>query len=299
MAIGTPSSGFAESFAALARMQKPARGVSLYSSRINRPAGRFLAALAARAGATPNQVTLLGLVFSLTAIGLIVATPASLLTAVLLGPLLVVSFALDSADGQLARLQGSGGPAGEWLDHMVDAGVKLTLHLAIVVAWFQADRPGRELLLPLAFQVVAVLMFLAVTLGGMLRSASASASASAARSAGAGQARVTVHDHGGVGGGRAGVRRPGLRAVVLLPVDYGALCLLFLIWAWPAAFRIGYAALLAAQLTFLIAFAIGLYRELSRSGALEAVRSGAPTTAASALATSVRHQSLQSEESSS
>lgn len=243
MNLSVSRTGIGGNYAALARMQKPARGVSLYSSRINRPAGRLLAAIAARAGLTPNQVTVLGLAFSLLAVALIVAAPSAPLSAVLLGPALVVSFALDSADGQLARLQGSGGPAGEWLDHMVDAGVKLTLHLAIAVAWFQAGRPGRELLLPLAFQVVAVLMFVAVTLGGMLRSPGSRGSSA-----------------------RPEVRRPGIRSILLLPVDYGVFCLLFLIWAWPAAFRIGYAALLAAQLAFLIAFAIGLYRELSRSG---------------------------------
>jgi phosphatidylglycerophosphate synthase len=266
MNAGRPVSGFAESFATLARMQKPARGVSLYSTRINRPAGRLLAALAAQVGASPNQVTLLGLGFSLAAMGLIVAAPGALLTALVLGPVLAVSFALDSADGQLARLQGSGGPAGEWLDHMVDAGVKLTLHLAVAVAWIRADRPGLELLLPVAFQVVGVLMFVAVTLGGMLRT----------RAPGVGGAPAMP--------ARAAVRRPVLRSVLLLPVDYGALCLLFLIWAWPPAFRAGYAALLIAQIVFMVPFAIGLYRELSASGA---------------HVTAVRHPSFQTEESSS
>ena len=233
--------GFAENFAALAGLQKSTRGVSLYSVRINRPAGRVLAALAASAGATPNRITLLGLGCSLIAIALIVIAPVTHLTAIGLTLALAVGYALDSADGQLARLQGSGGPAGEWLDHMIDAGIKLTLHLAIAVSWFTTGRRGPELLLPLAFQVIAVLMFLAVTLGGTLRSEEAGA-------------RV-----------RPPVRRPALRSVLLLPVDHGVLCLLFLAWAWPSAFRIGYAGLLLAQVAFLIAFAVTVYPELART----------------------------------
>ncbi|RBL82322.1 CDP-alcohol phosphatidyltransferase, partial [Streptomyces cavourensis] len=44
--------------------QKSAKGVSLYSRYVNRPAGRVLAAGAYRAGLTPNQVTLISGLFT-------------------------------------------------------------------------------------------------------------------------------------------------------------------------------------------------------------------------------------------
>ncbi len=84
-------------------------------------------------------------------------------------------------------------------------------------------------------------MFLAVTLGGMLRS------------------RHTDTAE------RPAVQRPGLRSVLLLPVDHGILCLLFLLWAWPVAFRFGYAGLLIAHFVFLVTFTATVYHELART----------------------------------
>ena len=42
--------------------------------------------------------------------------------------LLVIGYALDAADGQLARLLGGGSSSGEWLDHMVDVTKTCVLH---------------------------------------------------------------------------------------------------------------------------------------------------------------------------
>lgn len=96
----------------LRNAQKSAKGVSLYSRHINRPAGRVLAAGAYRVGLTPNQVTLISAAFSLGSVAAVaLARPSwTLAVAVYLG--LAVGFAFDSADGQLARLTGRGGPAG-------------------------------------------------------------------------------------------------------------------------------------------------------------------------------------------
>lgn len=48
--------------------QKTAKGVSLYSRYVNRPAGRVLAAGAYRCGLTPNQVTLISAAFTFAAL---------------------------------------------------------------------------------------------------------------------------------------------------------------------------------------------------------------------------------------
>ena len=53
--------------------------------------------------------------------------------------LLATGYALDSADGQLARLKGGGRPAGEWLDHTVDMAKTVMLHGAVLIAWLRFD----------------------------------------------------------------------------------------------------------------------------------------------------------------
>ncbi len=78
--------------------------------------------------------------------------------------MLLIGYAFDSADGQLSRLTGRSSPAGEWLDHMVDAtkvvsmplalGLGLYLHDVVPVAWLvvqptpglrdSADPPAME-----------------------------------------------------------------------------------------------------------------------------------------------------------
>ena len=53
-----------------------------------------------------------------------------------------------------------------------------------------------------------------------------------------------------------------IRAVALLPADYGVFCLVFLLLGEPAAFRAGYAALAAVHALFLVAFLAKWFREL-------------------------------------
>ncbi|HBF82568.1 MAG TPA: CDP-alcohol phosphatidyltransferase, partial [Streptomyces sp.] len=53
-----------------------------------------------------------------------------------------------------------------------------------------------------------------------------------------------------------------VRAVALLPVDYGVFCLVFLLLGAPAAFRAGYAALAVVHALFLVAFLVKWFREL-------------------------------------
>ena len=69
---------------------------------------------------------------------------------------LVLGYALDAADGQLARLRGGGSPAGEWLDHMVDAAKISSLHLAVLIGALPLrDRgAGPLLLIPMGYCVV-------------------------------------------------------------------------------------------------------------------------------------------------
>lgn len=69
----------------------------------------------ARAGFTPNQVTILGLVFSLFAFFAI-----SFDIPVLYGILVFVAGLLDGVDGALAKITGSASPKGGFLDSLTD-----------------------------------------------------------------------------------------------------------------------------------------------------------------------------------
>ncbi|MFF1838423.1 CDP-alcohol phosphatidyltransferase family protein [Streptomyces sp. NPDC058231] len=222
--------------------QKTAKGVSLYSRYVNRPAGRVLAALAFRAGLTPNQVTLISAAFTFTALASVALVRPSWGLAVLVYAGLAVGFAFDSADGQLARLTGRGGPDGEWLDHVVDCAKLILVHTAVLISFHRFfELPGEGwLLLPLGFLFVAVLTFCA----GLLREQLGKA---APFPAPAGSATAQVS--------RA-------RAVALLPADYGVFCLVFLLFGDGTAFRTGYAVLAAVHALFLVAFLVKWFREL-------------------------------------
>ncbi|MGW2177642.1 CDP-alcohol phosphatidyltransferase family protein [Streptomyces sp. NPDC001732] len=222
--------------------QKTAKGVSLYSRYVNRPAGRLFAAGAYRIGMTPNQVTLLSAAFTFAAITSVALVRPSWGLAVLVHGGLVIGFALDSADGQLARLTGGGGPDGEWLDHVVDCAKMILVHTAVLISFRRFfDLPFEGwLLLPLGFLFVAVLTFCA----GLLREQLGKAQPAGAQP----------------GGATAPVSR--LRAVALLPADYGVFCLVFLLLGDRTAFRFGYATFAAVHALFLVVFLAKWFREL-------------------------------------
>ncbi|MFF3330084.1 CDP-alcohol phosphatidyltransferase family protein [Streptomyces sp. NPDC002888] len=225
---------------ALRGAQKSAKGVSLYSRYVNRPAGRVLAAGAYRIGLTPNQVTLISAAFTFAAIASVALVRPSWPLAFAVYAALVVGFAFDSADGQLARLTGKGGPAGEWLDHVVDCAKMVALHTAVLIAFYRFfDLPGDGwLLLPLGFQLAAVLTFCAGLLTEQLKRGRATGATPAAPPS-------------------------RLRAIALLPVDYGVFCLVFLTLGAPQVFRAAYAVLAVVHGLFLLAFLTKWFRELS------------------------------------
>lgn len=230
---------YRESLAALQAAQKTPRGVSLYSIHVNRPWGRRLAAVAHVLGLTPNQVTVLSAAASFGAIGLLVTTRPTGLIGVAVAFLLALAFALDAADGQLARLRQTFSRQGEWLDHIVDCSVKLGLHLAVFIAWDQYVHSGATLLVPLAYQVVAVLIFFGGTLTAKLLEKAP---------------RATGGDGHGL--------RERLSRVALLPADHGTLCLAFLLWGFATPFLVAYSVLLAANAALLGAYLTSWWRDL-------------------------------------
>ncbi|MEU2286239.1 CDP-alcohol phosphatidyltransferase family protein [Streptomyces sp. NPDC013178] len=229
---------FAEALRQLSAAQKPAKGVSLYTRFVNRPAGRVLAALAYRVGATPNQLTVLGALFTFPALAAVALLPPGPTMAVCVGTALAMGFALDAADGQLARGQRSGSPSGEWLDHVLDCVKIVTLHLVVLVSFYRFfSLPSPAFLLaPMVFQLAAVVIFFAGILTEKLK-------------------RRTP------GEAPAG-SPPALRSVLLLPVDYGLTCLSFLFLGSQDVFLAVYCALLAAHVLFMAAFLVKWFREL-------------------------------------
>lgn len=232
-------SRFREGLHALSTAQKPKRGVSLYSRWVNRPLGRVFASAAYAIGWGPNTVTAVSAVVTLAGLITLAVLPVTIPTGVLAAVLLVLGFALDSSDGQVARLTGRSSAAGEWLDHVVDAGKMVAVHAAVLIGWARADVvPNAALLIPIAYQLVAVVLFSGMTIFELLQ-----------RAAGT---RAAASD-----------RPPStVRAIALLPADYGILALSFVLWGIPAVFAPVYVALLAFTALITVALLVKWFRGL-------------------------------------
>ncbi|KOV92805.1 CDP-alcohol phosphatidyltransferase family protein [Streptomyces sp. NRRL B-3648] len=230
--------GFIATLRHMTAAQKSSNGVSAYTLFVNRPAGRVLAALAYRAGATPNQLTVLGALFTFPALAAVALVRPGPGLSVCVCAALAMGFALDAADGQLARAQRSGSPSGEWLDHVLDCFKLVTVHLVVLVSFyrfFSLPSPA-WLLAPMLFEMAAVVIFFAGILTEQLKR----------RTADRAPAGPT----------------PALRCVLLLPVDYGVTCVSFLFLGSQHVFLSVYGALLLAHLLFMAAFLVKWYREL-------------------------------------
>lgn len=233
----------------LAGAQKgAARSAPAYSRFVNRRLGRVLAAWAYRRGLSPNAVTGISALCTFTAIALLPLVAPSALLGVVVSLLLVLGYAFDSADGQVARLTGKGSPAGEWLDHMVDATKIVTLPLALGVGLYRFDVVDDVwLLVPALHAVAGSVYFFGMILTEQMRRAAGVVSTAAT-------------------GGRA----PWLRSVLGIPTDYGTTCLVFLLLSVPTAFFVGYAAIVAATLVVAVAAAVSWYGQLRRLTANDA-----------------------------
>ena len=234
-----------ESIRALSAAQKSNAGAPLYSRVINRPAGRVLAAVAHRVGMTPDQVTLLSACCTYLAVVLIAVWAPSVVAAVLTSLLLMVGYALDSADGQLARLRHGGSRAGEWLDHVADVIKLSTIHAAIAISLFRFSLDHLAgpavLLVPLAFGAVQNIHFFSYILTYQLRY------------------------HGGTPLA-SGEGRPGLtKAVLSAPTDYGLMCFVLMLRSAPVVFIWVYGLMLVGYALYVALALPRWYLELRRS----------------------------------
>lgn len=202
----------------LVAAQKPGNGVPAYLRWVNRPLGRGAAAVAAGLGLTPNIVSVVSLFCSVLGMAILMTGGMTVLTAVGASVLLLIGYAFDSADGQLARLTGASSAKGEWLDHVVDAFRLPAVHLSLAVALTRHSPSGVgwPALVAVGFALLASLWFFAQILAEKLQTTP--------------------------------IRRPGVGAppwisFVKLYSDVGFLYLLLLLMPWPSVFIPAYTAL--------------------------------------------------------
>lgn len=240
--VAPGSRGFGDVMTQLRGAQKSARGGPPYSIFVNRPIGRVLAALAFRVGLTPDQVTALSAVATFAGIVLLAAAPATWPTGVGVAVLLVLGYALDSADGQLARLRGGGSLRGEWLDHTVDSLKVVVVHLAVLVTWFtRFDLPTPWLAVPLAFATASSVHFFGMILVDLL-------------------ARATRAELGVPAPAKVA---PGASSALLkLPTDYGVLCLAMLLLGAHPVFVGVYTVLAAATVGYTLLVVVKWRRDV-------------------------------------
>lgn len=219
--------------------QKPGRGAPPYSRWVNRPFGRLLAAIAASLGLVPNVVTLISASCTFSALALVALVSPHWWLGFVVSPLLLLGYALDAADGQLARLRGGGTRSGEWLDHQVDAVKVNVLHGVVLISFFRfTDASDRMLLVALGYQAVYSTMFFGIILVDQLR-----------RSAGLSKAEAATGPS-------------WVQALAAVPIDFGLLCLTFGLIGFQGVFRPVYACLFAANAFVLAGTMVRWWRQM-------------------------------------
>lgn len=245
---GTP--GYRATVANLAAAQKPGRGAPPYSRWVNRRFGRWLAAGAYLMGRTPNQVTAASATMTAIALVLVAVVEPVWWLGLVVTFLLLLGYALDSADGQLARLRGGGTKSGEWLDHVVDAFKIVLFHGVVLVSFYRFGTGWGEpaLLIPLGFIVVSSVFFFGMILTDQLR-----------RIASSERGEKYAKPSGGGG---------WLQTIVAIPTDYAVLCLAFLLFGWRTGFVVIYGLLFVANAVILFAVLVRWWRDLRTIDAL-------------------------------
>ncbi|MEP9373748.1 CDP-alcohol phosphatidyltransferase family protein [Mesorhizobium sp. KR1-2] len=206
-------------------------GAPIYTRRVNRFFGRFLAALLAETQLTPNAVSIMSIALTLTGLVGLIALKPSIPVALLVTLLLLAGYALDSSDGQLARLRGAQCPRGEWLDHVIDAFKMVAVHWSALIFLLKNVEENYILIFSTVFifqSFSSVIYF-----SGILKS------------------KIRTPDRGS-GDGLKVVEPSFVRDTALIFLDYGVLCMIFVFSFNPNLFIICYVILMLLFVTFSI-----------------------------------------------
>ena len=235
--------GFGDAMRRLGGVQKSGIGAPPYSRWVNRRVGRWLAAVAYVRGLVPNQVTVISACSTFAGLALIALIEPRWWLGLVTCFLLLLGYALDSADGQLARLRGGGSKSGEWLDHVVDATKVCILHSVVLISFYRfiEDPSPYLLVVPLGYQAVSSIFFFSFILIDQLR-----------KEARRGQPPPTAPKAG-----------PGMiQTAVALPTDYATLCLCFALFGWQQVFIPVYSVLFALNALILVGALARWWREM-------------------------------------
>lgn len=213
----TVHTGIREHLHQLHSAQKSGAGVPAYTRFVNRRLARGVAATAASLGLTPNMVTALSAVFSAAGLALLLVAGPQWWSALMAAAMLAAGYVFDSADGQVARLTGASSPAGEWVDHVVDAARTPAIHLTVALMVI-IHRPDLSWLaiVALCFTIMSTAQFMSQILAEQL-----------------------VRGSGREEAGGSELRK----SLILLPTDTGILCWAFALWLFPPLFAVTYSAL--------------------------------------------------------
>ena len=197
-------SSFQSAWDALALVQKPKNDGHPYTVYVNRSIGKILAVIAYSLGLTPNQLTLISFVLTFFGFSFLAVEGHKSMPGSICGVLiLLLGFAFDSADGQLARLMNIKSAAGEWLDHTVDS-LKIPLcHLTFVFIIYRTTPDLNNLIFffMMMFSVVASAKFFSTEM----------------------KKKISLQN------ARSVPVLGTLKRILLAPFDYGVLCFLFLL----------------------------------------------------------------------
>jgi phosphatidylglycerophosphate synthase len=238
---GSAGARFAAARSRLGGAQKSTASVPAYLRFVNRRAGGFLAAVAYAVGLTPTAVTVLSSACSFVGIALLVLVRPTAVAGVVISLLLLLGYALDSADGQLARVRGGGSKAGEWLDHVADIAKITALHSAVAISLLRYF--DLRSLWPVAVPVVFLIANVTQFFGMMLRD-------------------KLVVGAGGPSARSVGGSSSLLVAWVLLPLDHGTLCLAVLVLGAHQLFLWCYGFLAVCTAAFAVRSLSRAYRQL-------------------------------------
>lgn len=239
-----PAASFSALMSKIGSAQKSRHGASLYLRLINRPLGRVLAVTAFKLHLTPNFVSALGGVITYAACIVVAIFGKDQVLAIVASAALVFGYALDSADGQLARLSGRTSLSGEFLDRCIDLGKLVLLHAAIisVLVRDQSIDPVMAGVTGTAFLTATIVQ----STGSVLRTELWKRHPQANNS--------PTHSEPSA--------LQNLKSVFYLGKEYGSLCVLVGILPLTPAFAIGYFVLGLATVITSILLIVKWYREL-------------------------------------